>query len=187
MHVADALVARIIAAQKSEVPTTMTGIQGERQLAISTAPKGSFRSAPLFLAIPEAHETLESHYFSKADLFLKLHELTSCKPVRGECVRLAGWHKHVRTRNCNQITSTVSLMVNPILYWTKLLLTIGGCVVTAAELANEEFFGNHGYNTTERPVPGFSGLVEWISSAAVTCRRSMGVAAADHGQEATFH
>jgi len=66
-------------------------------------------------------------------------------------------------------TSIFSLTVIPILGWFKLLPTFGGCVVTAAtcEMGDNGRLNMIVDYTTSRPVPGLSGLGEWIWSVKV--------------------
>jgi len=62
-------------------------------------------------------------------------------------------------------TSIFSLTVIPILGWFKLLPTFGGCVITAAKCTSMDENGKLNMvvdYTTSRPVPGLSGLGEWI-------------------------
>jgi hypothetical protein len=66
-------------------------------------------------------------------------------------------------------TSIFSLTVIPILGWFKLLPTFGGCVVTAAKakMSDGGVLEMEVDYTTSRPVPGLSGLGEWIWSLKV--------------------
>ena len=164
-------------------PQSLSQIAGEWELILSTVPHGIFRSSPFFLAIQEAYYTYaeekEAFGMNKADLFFKLHELQTCSWGISKVGRVAQ-HIVVTERSHNNTgylysefdTSIFSLTVIPILGWFKLLPTFGGCVVTAAKCTLLPPRDDSNINatilqmivdyTTARPVPGLSGLGEWI-------------------------
>ena len=108
----------------------------------------------------------------KALLFFKLHELQTCSWGVSKVGRVA---QYVDPKDGYLFsafdTSIFSLTVIPILGWFKLLPTFGGCVITAAKCTGVD--GSTGQldmvvdYTTSRPVPGLSGLGEWIWSVKV--------------------
>lgn len=156
--------------QHPKPPKTMADIEGEWELVLSTVPHGIFRSSPFFLAIQEAYEVyaeekriMGNGMLGKADLFFKLHELQTCSWGISKVGRVA------QTITKDYLysefdTSIFSLTVIPILGWFKLLPTFGGCVITAATatLEDEGVLNMKVDYTTSRPVPGLSGLGEWI-------------------------
>ncbi len=165
----------------NKAPQSLSQISGEWELILSTVPHGIFRSSPFFLAIQEAYYTYaeekEAFGMNKADLFFKLHELQTCSWGISKVGRVAQ-HIVVESSHNNTgylysefDTSIFSLTVIPILGWFKLLPTFGGCVVTAAKCTLLPPKNDH-HNattlqmivdyTTARPVPGLSGLGEWI-------------------------
>ncbi len=159
--------------QYPKPPQSMADIQGEWELVLSTVPHGIFRSSPFFLAIQEAYEVYAEEKtmgngMGKADLFFKLHELQTCSWGISKVGRVA------QTITKDYLysefdTSIFSLTVIPILGWFKLLPTFGGCVITAAtaKLEDEGTLQMKVDYTTSRPVPGLSGLGEWIWSIKV--------------------
>jgi len=162
----------LLAANPDKVPSSMDQIMGEWELVLTTVKHGIFRSSPFFLAVQEAFEVYaeEKEAFGepKAQLFFKLHELQTCSWGVSKIGRVA---QHITKDYVYSEfdTSIFSLTVIPILGWFKLLPTFGGCVVTAAK-ANLEGDGTLKMvvdYTTSRPVPGLSGLGEWIWSIKV--------------------
>jgi hypothetical protein len=159
--------------QYPKPPQSMADLQGEWELVLSTVPHGIFRSSPFFLAIQEAYEVYAEEKkmgngMGKADLFFKLHELQTCSWGVSKVGRVA------QTITEDYLysefdTSIFSLTVIPILGWFKLLPTFGGCVITAAtaKLEAEGTLQMKVDYTTSRPVPGLSGLGEWIWSIKV--------------------
>ena len=172
MEVAREKIRSFLEANPGKVPTKMEDIEGEWELVLTTVPHGIFRSSPFFLAIQEAYEVYaeekEAYGMPKAQLFFKLHELQTMSWGVSKVGRVA---QHI-TKDyifSEFDTSIFSLTVIPILGWFKLLPTFGGCVVTAAkaELADEGVLKMSVDYTTARPVPGLSGLGEWIWSIKV--------------------
>ncbi|GAX23978.1 hypothetical protein FisN_26Lh037 [Fistulifera solaris] len=159
--------------QYPKPPQSMEDLQGEWELVLSTVPHGIFRSSPFFLAIQEAYEVYAEEKkmgngMGKADLFFKLHELQTCSWGVSKVGRVA------QTITEDYLysefdTSIFSLTVIPILGWFKLLPTFGGCVITAAtaKLEDKGTLQMKVDYTTSRPVPGLSGLGEWIWSIKV--------------------
>ena len=154
--------------QYPKVPSILQQIEGEWELVLTTAPHGIFRSSPFFLAVQEAFSNAqEKQAFGqdKATLFFKLHELQTCSWGISKVGRVA---QRIDAENgyiySEFDTSIFSLTVIPILGWWKLLPTFGGCVVTAStcEMNSEGKLSMQVDYTTSRPVPGLSGLGEWI-------------------------
>ena len=162
----------LLESNPDKVPSSMDQIMGEWELVLTSVKHGIFRSSPFFLAVQEAFEKYaeEKEAFGepKAQLFFKLHELQTCSWGVSKIGRVA---QHITKDYIYSEfdTSIFSLTVIPILGWFKLLPTFGGCVVTAAK-ANLEQDGTLKMvvdYTTSRPVPGLSGLGEWIWSVKV--------------------
>lgn len=155
------------------VPQTLDEVSGEWELVITTVKHGIFRSSPFFLAVQEAFsyaEEKEAFGEDKATLFFKLHELQTCSFGISKIGRVAQRIDPVGKYLYSEFdTSIFSLTVIPILGWFKLLPTFGGCVITASKCEMTEG-GNIEMEvdyTTSRPVPGLSGLGEWIWSVKV--------------------
>jgi hypothetical protein len=138
-----------------------------------TVKHGIFRSSPFFLAVQEAFEygeEKEAFGEDKATLFFKLHELQTCSWGVSKIGRVAQRIDPDTGYLYSEFdTSIFSLTVIPILGWFKLLPTFGGCVVTAskAKIADGGLLEMEVDYTTSRPVPGLSGLGEWIWSLKV--------------------
>ena len=172
MEVAREQIRSFLEANPGQVPTSMQQIEGEWELVLTTVPHGIFRSSPFFLAIQESYEVYaeekEAFGTPKAQLFFKLHELQTMSWGVSKVGRVA---QHITKDYLYSEfdTSIFSLTVIPILGWFKLLPTFGGCVVTAAkaELAEDGVLQMAVDYTTARPVPGLSGLGEWIWSVKV--------------------
>lgn len=150
------------------IPKSLIEIEGEWELVFTTVKHGIFRSSPFFLAVQEAFEFAEEKEAfgeDKATLFFKLHELQTCSWGVSKIGRVA---QRIDPKDgylySEFDTSIFSLTVIPILGWFKLLPTFGGCVVTAskANLAEGGVLEMEVDYTTSRPVPGLSGLGEWI-------------------------
>ena len=150
------------------VPKSLNDIEGEWELVFTTVKHGIFRSSPFFLAVQEAFEFAEEKEAfgeDKATLFFKLHELQTCSWGVSKIGRVA---QRIDPKDgylySEFDTSIFSLTVIPIIGWFKLLPTFGGCVVTAskAKLAEGGILEMEVDYTTSRPVPGLSGLGEWI-------------------------
>uniref|UniRef100_A0A7R9VTG5 Plastid lipid-associated protein/fibrillin conserved domain-containing protein n=1 Tax=Pseudictyota dubia TaxID=2749911 RepID=A0A7R9VTG5_9STRA len=156
------------AADESNVPKTLDDISGEWELVLTTVKHGIFRSSPFFLAVQEAFgyaEEKEAFGEDKATLFFKLHELQTCSWGVSKIGRVAQQIDPESKYLYSEFdTSIFSLTVIPILGWFKLLPTFGGCVITAAKCEMEEggVIQMEVDYTTSRPVPGLSGLGEWI-------------------------
>lgn len=173
MNVAKEKIQSLLNEYPENVPQSLQDIEGEWELVLTTVPHGIFRSSPFFLAVQEAFsfaEEKEAFGEDKATLFFKLHELQTCSWGVSKIGRVA------QRINANQgylysefDTSIFSLTVIPILGWFKLLPTFGGCVVTATkcELKDGGSLEMEVDYTTSRPVPGLSGLGEWIWSVKV--------------------
>lgn len=157
------------------IPKTLQDIQGEWELVLTTVPHGIFRSSPFFLAVQEAFgyaEEKEAFGRDKATLFFKLHELQTCSWGVSKIGRVAQRIDASSGYLYSEFdTSIFSMTVVPILGWFKLLPTFGGCVVTAAKCELEDDKDGKGTGgllrmevdyTTSRPVPGLSGLGEWV-------------------------
>eukprot|EP00536_Pseudo-nitzschia_multiseries_P008093 jgi/Psemu1/305477/fgenesh1_kg.200_\ len=159
---------------KSNLPKSLSDMDGEWELVLSTVPHGIFRSSPFFLAIQESYEYAETKTFedgtSKPELFFKLHELQTCSWGVSKVGRIA---QHIDASAgylySTFDTSLFSLTVIPILGWFKLLPTFGGCVVTAATCTptlEPDVFGDRSVArldmevdyTTSRKVEGLDGL-----------------------------
>ncbi len=175
MAVARSKVESLIALADTDVnvPKSLEDIEGEWELVFTTVKHGIFRSSPFFLAIQEAFEyAVEKEAFGvdKATLFFKLHELQTCSWGVSKIGRVA---QRIDPKNgylySEFDTSIFSLTVIPILGWFKLLPTFGGCVVTAAKakMCDGGVLEMEVDYTTSRPVPGLSGLGEWIWSVKV--------------------
>ena len=160
-------------AQDKNVPTSLNDISGEWELVFTTVKHGIFRSSPFFLAVQEAFEFAENKTAfgeDKATLFFKLHELQTCSWGVSKIGRVAQRIDVEKGYLYSEFdTSIFSLTVIPILGWFKLLPTFGGCVVTASKCSLEEGgkLEMEVDYTTSRPVPGLSGLGEWIWSLKV--------------------
>jgi hypothetical protein len=151
-------------------PASIAPCLGEWELVLSTVPHGIFRSSPFFLAVQEAFSFAENKTAfgqDKAGLFFKLHELQTCSWGVSKVGRV-GQRILPDGRIYSEFdTSIFSLTVIPILGWFKLLPTFGGCVITKADYEAEpteeglRMAMNVDY-TTSRPVPGLSGLGEFI-------------------------
>jgi len=151
----------------------LESVSGEWELVLTTVKHGIFRSSPFFLAVQEAFgyaEEKEAFGEDKAQLFFKLHELQTCSwgvsKVGRVAQRINPKSKYIYSEFD---TSIFSLTVIPILGWFKLLPTFGGCVITASkcEMEDEGLLSMEVDYTTSRPVPGLSGLGEWIWSVKV--------------------
>jgi len=151
----------------------LKSIQGEWELVLTTVKHGIFRSSPFFLAVQEAFgyaEEKEAFGQDKATLFFKLHELQTCSWGVSKVGRVAQRIDADKSYIYSEFdTSIFSLTVIPVLGWFKLLPTFGGCVVTASkcDMAEDGLFNMEVDYTTSRPVPGLSGLGEWIWSIKV--------------------
>lgn len=151
-------------------PDSVAPCLGEWELVLSTVPHGIFRSSPFFLAVQEAFSFAENGTAfgqDKAGLFFKLHELQTCSWGVSKVGRV-GQRILPDGRIYSEFdTSIFSLTVVPIVGWFKLLPTFGGCVITKADYEAEpteeglRMAMNVDY-TTSRPVPGLSGLGEFI-------------------------
>lgn len=162
-----------LADDEKNVPKSLDDIAGEWELIFTTVKHGIFRSSPFFLAVQEAFEYAEEKEAfgqDKATLFFKLHELQTCSWGVSKIGRVA---QRIDPKDgylySEFDTSIFSLTVIPILGWFKLLPTFGGCVVTAskAKLADGGVIEMVVDYTTSRPVPGLSGLGEFIWSIKV--------------------
>ena len=157
----------------NNVPQSLEDVQGEWELVLTTVKHGIFRSSPFFLAVQEAFsyaEEKEAFGEDKATLFFKLHELQTCSWGVSKIGRVAQRIDPAGKYLYSEFdTSIFSLTVIPILGWFKLLPTFGGCVVTASKCEMKEggVIEMEVDYTTSRPVPGLSGLGEWIWSVRV--------------------
>ena len=178
MQVATEKIREMLEAHPNSIPKSMADIQGEWELVLSTVNHGIFRSSPFFLAIQESYdyaEEKEAFGTPKAQLFFRLHELQTCSWGVSKIGRVA---QHITSDYLYSEfdTSIFSLTVIPILGWFKLLPTFGGCVVTAAKAELERTEDSAAVlkmvvdYTTARPVPGLSGLGEWIWNVKVPVR-----------------
>jgi hypothetical protein len=155
------------------IPKSLKDIEGEWELILTTVPHGIFRSSPFFLAIQEAFEFAEdgdAFGEPKANLFFKLHELQTCSWGASKVGRVAQMIDPYTSYLYSEFyTSLFSLTVIPIIGWFKLMPTFGGCVITASkcELKEGGKLEMTVDYTTSRPVPGLSGLGEWIWSLKV--------------------
>lgn len=164
-----------LADPETNVPKSLDDIAGEWELVFTTVKHGIFRSSPFFLAVQEAFEygeEKEAFGEDKATLFFKLHELQTCSWGASKIGRVAQRIDPKAGYLYSEFdTSIFSLTVIPILGWFKLLPTFGGCVVTASKAKLAEGTGGllemEVDYTTSRPVPGLSGLGEWIWSVKV--------------------
>uniref|UniRef100_A0A7S4JBV9 Plastid lipid-associated protein/fibrillin conserved domain-containing protein n=1 Tax=Odontella aurita TaxID=265563 RepID=A0A7S4JBV9_9STRA len=160
-------------ADESNIPKTLEDVSGEWELVLTTVKHGIFRSSPFFLAIQEAFgyaEETEAFGEDKATLFFKLHELQTCSWGVSKVGRVAQRINPESKYLYSEFdTSIFSLTVIPILGWFKLLPTFGGCVITASKCEMEDggVLKMEVDYTTSRPVPGLSGLGEWIWSVKV--------------------
>lgn len=150
-------------------PKSLQELEGEWELVLTTVKHGIFRSSPFFLAVQEAFgyaEDSEAFGEDKSQLFLKLHELQTCSWGVSKIGRVAQRINATSSYIYSEFdTSIFSLTVIPILGWFKLLPTFGGCVVTASKCSLKGEDGTLEMEvdyTTSRPVPGLSGLGEWI-------------------------
>jgi hypothetical protein len=171
MQVATEKIQAFVQAHPNRVPQSMQDILGEWELVLTTVPHGIFRSSPFFLAIQTAYQEYAQVKTTfggrdKADLFFQLHELQTCSWGISKIGRVA---QHITpTYLYSEFdTSIFSLTVIPIIGWFKLLPTFGGCVVTAATARLESNATTAILHmvvdyTTSRPVPGLSGLGDWI-------------------------
>jgi len=168
MAVAKSKILELLEAEPSNVPSSLEDLEGEWELVLTTVPHGIFRSSPFFLAVQEAFgygEETEAFGQDKATLFFKLHELQTCSWGVSKIGRVAQRFDAKEGYIYSEFdTSIFSLTVIPILGWFKLLPTFGGCVVTASKCTLEEDgkLEMEVDYTTSRPVPGLSGLGEWI-------------------------
>jgi len=162
-----------MADEEVNVPKSLTDIAGEWELVFTNVKHGIFRSSPFFLAIQEAFayaEEKEAFGEDKATLFFKLHELQTCSWGASKVGRVAQRIDPELGYLYSEFdTSIFSLTVIPILGWFKLLPTFGGCVITAskAKITEGGKLEMEVDYTTSRPVPGLSGLGEWIWSVKV--------------------
>lgn len=153
----------------SKTPSSLKEMEGEWELVLTTVKHGIFRSSPFFLAVQEAFtyaQQKEAFGQDKATLFFKLHELQTCSWGVSKIGRVAQRIDAEQGYIYSEFdTSIFSLTVIPIIGFWKLLPTFGGCVVTASTCNLEENNGKLNMEveyTTSRPVPGLSGLGEWI-------------------------
>lgn len=155
-------------AEYPKAPSSLKEIEGEWELVLTTVPHGIFRSSPFFLAVQEAFsyaEEKEAFGQDKATLFFKLHELQTCSWGASKIGRVAQRIDSEEGYIYSEFdTSIFSLTVIPIIGFWKLLPTFGGCVVTAStcEMDDDGKLSMEVDYTTSRPVPGLSGLGEWI-------------------------
>ncbi|GMI06758.1 hypothetical protein TrLO_g8048 [Triparma laevis f. longispina] len=159
----------LIESLPSKPPTSISDMDGEWELVLSTVPHGIFRSSPFFMAIQDAFSYAENTTAfgeDKANLFFKLHELQTCSWGVSKVGRVAQRFDSTTSVMSSEFdTSIFSLTVIPILGWFKLLPTFGGCVVTVSkytlsdDMSDVEFTVDY---TTSRPVEGLQGLGEWI-------------------------
>lgn len=150
-------------------PTTLSDMNGEWELALTTVPHGIFRSSPFFLAIQEAFHIAGEP--DKALLFFKLHELQTCSWGASKVGRVAQIINGTQDELISEFdTSIFSLTVIPILGWFKLLPTFGGRVVTVSKakyLEQDRSLSLEVDYTTSKPVKGLQGLGEFIWSIKV--------------------
>ena len=162
-----------LADAETNVPKSLEDIEGEWELVFTTVKHGIFRSSPFFLAVQEAFEyAVEKEAFGvdKATLFFKLHELQTCSWGVSKIGRVAQRIDPKSGYLYSEFDTSIFLLtVIPILGWFKLLPTFGGCVITAAKSKMSEggVLEMEVDYTTSRPVPGLSGLGEWIWSVKV--------------------
>ena len=71
----DGMIEELIAASPP-LPTELSALDGEWELAFTNVAHGIFRSSPFFLAIEDAYTRAGAP--DKAQLFFKLHELQTC-------------------------------------------------------------------------------------------------------------
>lgn len=151
-----------------KAPSSLEEIEGEWELVLTTVKHGIFRSSPFFLAVQEAFsyaEEKEAFGQDKATLFFKLHELQTCSwgasKIGRVAQRISAEDRYIYSEFD---TSIFSLTVIPIIGFWKLLPTFGGCVVTASTCVMDDDgkLSMEVDYTTSRPVPGLSGLGEWI-------------------------
>lgn len=173
MQTAKAKVVELLDQNPDNVPGSLEDIEGEWELVFTSVPHGIFRSSPFFLAVQESFsfaEEKEAFGEDKANLFFKLHELQTCSWGASKVGRVAQRIDPKSKYLYSEFdTSIFSLTVIPVLGWFKLLPTFGGCVVTASKCVSFEdgVLKMEVDYTTSRPVPGLSGLGEWIWSVKV--------------------
>ena len=164
MDVARSKIETIVKQYPNKVPASLSDLDGEWELVLSSVPHGIFRSSPFFLAIQESYEYAEEKEMNgepKANLFFRLHELQTCSWGVSKVGRVAQRFDVSSGYIYSEFdTSIFSLTVIPILGWFKLLPTFGGCVVTASkcELKEDGELAMEVDYTTSRKVPGLTGL-----------------------------
>ena len=128
MQVARQKIESLIQLKPNNKPT-LSSIDGEWELVISTVPNGIFRSSPFFLAIQTAFAL--GGQPEKASLFFKLHELQTCSWGVSKVGRVA---QFIDAKNGILLsefdTSIFALTAIPFLGYGKLFPTFGGCVQT---------------------------------------------------------
>lgn len=148
----------------TKLPKSLSELDGEWELVLSTVPHGIFRSSPFFLAIQEAFNI--GNEPEKANLFFKLHELQTCSWGVSKVGRIGQFIDSKEELYISEFdTSIFSLTVIPIIGWFKLLPTFGGRVITVskAKIGNEPGLINLEVDyTTSKPVDGLSGLGSFI-------------------------
>mmetsp|Transcript_34051 Transcript_34051/g.48377 ORF Transcript_34051/g.48377 Transcript_34051/m.48377 type:complete len:203 (+) Transcript_34051:533-1141(+) len=144
----------------------------------------------LLLLLFYSEQYLAAFGQDKASLFFKLHELQTCSWGVSKVGRVAQQIDPKANYLYSTFdTSIFSLTVIPILGWFKLLPTFGGCVITAAKCTDMNSETGElkmvvDY-TTSRPVPGLSGLGEWIWSVKVPVGAVWKLLPWNKGREAT--
>jgi len=158
LDVARVLVDELVA-QAPPVPGSLSAMDGEWELVLSTVKHGIFRSSPFFLAVQEAFGSRES-----SDLFFKLHELQVMSWGISKVGRVAQYINSTEGKLYSEFdTSLLSMTTIPIVGFWKLLPTFGGCVVTASdvELVGDRLAMEVQY-TEAREVPGLTSLPSLI-------------------------
>merc|ERR1719382_1619757 len=163
LDVARGLVDELVA-QAPPVPLSLSAMDGEWELVLSTVKHGIFRSSPFFLAVQEAFGSRE-----ESDLFFKLHELQVMSWGISKVGRVAQYINSTEGKLYSEFdTSLLSLTTIPIIGFWKLLPTFGGCVVTASdvELRDDRLEMEVQY-TEAREVPGLPALGQWVMEQRV--------------------
>lgn len=164
---------------------TLSQMEGEWEMVLTTVPHGIFRSSPFFLAIQEAYSIVGQQ--EKSNLFFKLHELQTCSWGISKIGRVAQRIDSGKGLLISEFdTSIFSLTVIPILGWFRLLPCFGGCVSTIAkaEMDGSKINMEVDY-TTAKPVEGLQTipgttnikipvgsiwkLLPWNKGRAATC------------------
>ena len=155
-------VLRALIDRSPPLPSSLSEMDGEWELAFTNVAHGIFRSSPFFLAVQEAYTSAGAP--DKAQPFFRLHQLQTCSWGISQIGRVSQTISAADGMLYSEFdTNLLSLTALPVIGFWKLLPTFGGCVITASTVAFEggELAMEVQY-TTSRPVPGLPGLPRFL-------------------------